>query len=223
MKYENITSEAPHHIVGNCCVFWPLFFNILNREFIAKYSFWKHFSQNGENSPPKKSLYWTREPKLNFLNNKFIVSRFWHGLKILYHPLHIEAGHYISTLAYFMDCLVTHIKFSFAQNIHLNIVITTCHGFLSSSDISICELNTPRLVNPSFFFSYVVGEGLCEIIVSNNWIRFFSRCTYYQFACLSNTLDTNFLDFKKQYSLIMHKYWLLQYFVFWKPPKIVSR
>jgi hypothetical protein len=38
-KYENITSEAPHHIVGNCRVFWPLFLDILNRKFMAKYSF----------------------------------------------------------------------------------------------------------------------------------------------------------------------------------------
>ncbi len=26
LKYENITSAAPHHIVGNCCVFWVFLF-----------------------------------------------------------------------------------------------------------------------------------------------------------------------------------------------------
>jgi hypothetical protein len=41
-------------------------------------------------------------------------------------------------------------------------------AFQAQVQFGICELNTPRLVNPSFFFSYLVGEGLCEIIVSNN-------------------------------------------------------
>jgi hypothetical protein len=134
---------------------------------MAEYSFWKHFSQNGENLPPKKSLYWTLAPKPNFLNNKFIVSQFWHGLKILCHPLHIEAGCYMvfSTLACFMDfCLVTHVTISFAQNIHLSIVITTCYGFPSSSHIGICELNTPRLVNPSFFFHTWWGRVFVRLL-----------------------------------------------------------
>ncbi len=170
-----------------------------------EYSFWKHFFTKWRKFATKKSLYWTLAPKPNFLNNEFIVSQFWHGLKVLYHPLHIKAGCYMvfSTLACFMDfCLVTRITISFARTIHLNIVITTCYGFPSSSDIGICKLNTPRLVNPSFFFSYLVGEGLCEIIVSNNWIMIFFRCSYYQFACLSNTLDTNFPNFIRNTHLL---------------------
>jgi hypothetical protein len=203
-------------------VFFCLFY-FLNREFIAEYSFWKTFFTKWQKFATKKSLYWTLAPKPNFLNNKFIVSQFWHGLKILYHQLQVGRYMVFSTLACFMDfCLVTHITISFAQTIHLNIVITTCYGFPSSSHIGICELNTPRLVNPSFFFSHLVGEGLCETIVSNNWIMIFFRCSYYQFACLSNTLDTNFPNFKK-YLLIMHKGRLLQYFIFWNPPKIVSK